>query len=85
VYIGMEIFIIFFSFRCFYSMITYTIATGVISKYTTELIDSWQYDKDFHYHNTMKISFYRYLFSFWLWGVIDVFKPEYKVLMKKYI
>jgi hypothetical protein len=58
-------------------------AINLISAYTKTIpYGEYEFGKD--YYEEMKISYFRHIFSFWLWGKYSVIKPQYREMLKEY-
>lgn len=74
----------------FFMRNNYTFSCGnksreLISRYTDYLLHSKQYEIGENYYDKMEISYWKHLFSIWLWGKYSRIKPEYKDLLKPYM
>ena len=59
-------------------------AINLISDYCDILIEKGKYDPTVHYYEKYAIGYNEYLFKFWLFGVKNVIKEEYRDLILSY-
>lgn len=71
--------------RAIYSLCIDVESLELIFRYTSELLFTVEYDIKINYYEEMQMSKLKYVFSFWLWGIINTIKPEYRKVLKPYI
>lgn len=55
-----------------------------IYMYSLYLLQNDKYDDNINYYDTMKISYDKYLLSFWKWSEKDMIKSEYREELRKF-
>lgn len=73
-----------FAFRNNYTLNKMLEAHNIVYKYVKDL-GYKNYNSEFDYYNEMKVSYNKYFFSFWKWGIRQCFKKEYLEVLEKYI
>lgn len=79
------LFLIFFVF--FRNDYTYKVGRQcdeLIDSYANDLIEKRKYDMERNYFSEMQLGYFEYFFKFWLWGVNNYIRPQYRDLLKEY-
>jgi hypothetical protein len=77
------VFLLLLGIRIIYTHAMEEIAGRAIYKYCGYLIDNNQYSMSADYFGEMGIEYFKYLFSFWIFGA--AIKSEYKEILKPFM